>query len=176
MHDFDDLVEAISAAFLKAHKISLAQHVELLRDWFDARPDGTQVARTVKVVIPDLDGDDEAELEIDVPYISLLPVNSLVIDGIELEFKAFMSDFNADKDDTSGAENAAPQAGGNAEPTVGATGDAPPKKAGRVKMELMGAGARGKDLSNVSVKITMKGQEPPEGLVKINDNILKHIP
>ena len=49
-------------------------------------------------------------------------------------------------------------------------------KAKQMMLELGGHGFMGGKKNNVKISITVKGADPPEGLIKLNDNILKHIP
>ena len=148
LHGFDELVEALASALVHAREVVETQHLRMIDNYFYKDGD-KQVAKTTTIFVPDLNSDGEPELEVKVPLFSLLPLSSLTIDEITVEFEAYLSTLS--RDDETG-------------------------KAKSMQMELGGHGMLGASKNNVKVTVKVKGGSPPEGLIKVNDNILKSIP
>jgi len=145
IHSFDDLIAAITNAVTGAKRLAEEQHLHTLQRFF--KQDGDKwVAHTRKVQVPSHEAGDEAFTIVDVPLFTLVPLSSLNLHEVEVEFKAFLS--SVDKGE----------------------------KQQRMQLELTGDGMIGKRRTNITVRVSLKGGDPPEGLVRINDNILKQIP
>lgn len=149
LHGFDELVEALAGALVHARETVERQHLRTIQNYF-TRDGDKLVAKTTTIHVPDLDSNGEPELEVKVPLFSLLPLSSLTIDEVTVEFDAYLSTLSGDSDKSKG-----------------------PKK---MQMELGGHGMMGKSKNNVKVSVKVKGGNPPEGLIKLNDNIVKSIP
>ena len=158
MYGFDELLEGMTNAILKAREVSEQQHIEMLERFFEETADGQLSARSIKLVVPDLDGDGESEMEINLPLVTLVPVNSLELERVEIEFDAYLSML------------------GDQKRTILKKGKEVEEEKKHLQLELPGSGTFGQKKNNVKVKITMKGSEPPEGLVRINDRVLKSLP
>ena len=89
--------------------------------------------------------------EIHVPAISLVPHQGILIDEVEVEMKVKLSGSEEEKDSKG-------------------------QKQGKLKKIITDFSNRdgGKELATISVKF--KGKEPPEGLARIKDNLIKFIP
>lgn len=148
IHTLDDLIEAVTNAVVHARRVSERQHLASLTSFFDLK-DGVRVAKTAKVVVPSPSGDGDPLVEVDVPLITLVPLNSLLLSDIEFEFEAYLSSLDGEADNV---------------------------KKKSLRMDVGGRGVVGQKKNNVKVKVCMKGTDPPEGLVKVNDQILKYLP
>ncbi len=146
VYAFDDLVEAITNAAIHARKVTEQQHISLMEEFFERDVKTGQLkAKTVELHVPSLShGVDEHE-PIQVPLITLVPMNSLHLTEVSIDFKAHLSGL---EDKSSGK---------------------------RIHMSLTGGGILKKQ-NEVNVRITVKGTDPPEGLVRINERIMKQIP
>lgn len=163
-HSFDDLVEAIAGAVVHARELLEAQHVDTLHRYFTEK-DGKLQALTQTIQIPDVHSNEEGAVqEIKFPIFAMVPLNSLKLDAIEVEFDAYISDLDTHSDPTSD---------GNGHPQ---TTKWPTKKRRRLQLDVSGNGYLGKKKSNTKISIKLKGTDPPEGLIRINNQILKQIP
>lgn len=148
VHSFVDLAQSCTQAIIQAHKASEEQHLNILERFFDQ--DGeNRIAKTVTMKVPSQRGGETGDTSIEVPLISLVPFNSLTISEVELEFLASMASIDAKESDTPGD----------------------------IKLNVGGGGGiLGTKKNNVKVKIKMRGTNPPEGVIRVNDNIVKRIP
>ena len=96
--------------------------------------------------VPSYESDGQPEVDIDVPLISLVPQTSMILDQVEIEFDAVLESLEGEDRNK------------------------------QLQMSIGGAAKKKSESSKVKVKVIMKGTEPPEGLAKVNDHILKHIP
>ena len=89
--------------------------------------------------------------EIHVPAISLVPHQGILIDEVEVEMKVKLSGSEEEKDSKG-------------------------QKQGKLKKIITDFSNRdgGKELATIRVKF--KGSDPPEGLARIKDNLIKFIP
>ena len=104
-----------------------------------------------KMIHLQLPGSDGKMRGVNIPAISLVPHYGLAIDEVSVEMKVKLSTSDEDKE------------------TKG-------NKKGRVRKILSDFSNRegGKELATIIVKF--KGKEPPEGLARIKDNLIKIIP
>ena len=104
-----------------------------------------------KMILLQLPGSDGKMREVNIPAISLVPHYGLAIDEVSVEMKVKLSTSDEDKE------------------TKG-------NKKGKVRKILSDFSNRegGKELATIIVKF--KGKEPPEGLARIKDNLIKIIP
>ncbi len=82
--NFDDLIQSIQEAFIKVNNIAEAQHFEKISEYFN--DDSTP--KTFRISYPSLGKDGNIEsTPVDVPAICLLPISSLKLNEVEVEFK-----------------------------------------------------------------------------------------
>jgi hypothetical protein len=108
--------------------------------------DGTP--KMIKVKLPSSDGQLK---EVLIPAITLVPHYGLAIDEVSVQMKVKLSNSDEEKEKK-----------GN--------------KQGKIRKIITDFSNRegGKELATISVKF--KGKEPPEGLARIKDNLIKFIP
>ena len=106
---------------------------------------------TPKVIIVKLPGQDGKLKDVHIPAISLVPHQGILIDEVEVEMKVKLSGSEEEKDSKG-------------------------QKQGKLKKIITDFSNRegGKELATIRVKF--KGKEPPEGLARIKDNLIKFIP
>ena len=106
---------------------------------------------TPKVIIVKLPGQDGKLKDVHIPAISLVPHQGILIDEVEVEMKVKLSGSEEEKDSKG-------------------------QKQGKLKKIITDFSNRegGKELATIRVKF--KGEQPPEGLARIKDNLIKVIP
>tara|TARA_R110000737_G_scaffold321933_1_gene334120 strand:- start:843 stop:1277 length:435 start_codon:yes stop_codon:yes gene_type:complete len=109
-------------------------------------PDGTP-----KMIICKLPGADGQLKEVHIPAITLVPHSGIAIDEVSVEMKVKLSTGDDEKERK-----------GN--------------KQGKLRRIITDFSNRegGKELA--TIKVRFKGKEPPEGLARIKDNLIKYIP
>lgn len=158
---FDDLVEAIAGAVINARELLEAQHLDTMGRYFKDKGDGKLQALTQTVKIPNSRPESKDEfMEVDIPLFALVPLNSLKLKQVEVELEAYLSSLeDSETEMAPGANTVAGKA-----------------KRKQMNMELSGGGYVGSKKNNVKVKVTIEGSDPPEGLVRVNGQVLKQIP
>ena len=106
---------------------------------------------TPKVIILKLPGQDGKLKDVHIPAISLVPHQGILIDEVEVEMKVKLSGSEEEKDSKG-------------------------QKQGKLKKIITDFSNRegGKELATIRVKF--RGEQPPEGLARIKDNLIKVIP
>ena len=106
---------------------------------------------TPKVIVVKLPGQDGKPKDVSIPAISLVPHQGILIDEVEVEMKVKLSGSEEEKDSKG-------------------------QKQGKLKKIISDFSNRegGKELATIRVKF--KGEQPPEGLARIKDNLIKLIP
>ena len=106
---------------------------------------------TPKVIVVKLPGQDGKPKDVSIPAISLVPHQGILIDEVEVEMKVKLSGSEEEKDSKG-------------------------QKQGKLKKIITDFSNRegGKELATIRVKF--KGEQPPEGLARIKDNLIKLIP
>ena len=160
---FDDLVQAIAIAIMHGVRVSERQHHFLIGEYFEEDNEGVLTPRTRKVRIPSSTvapggkGSDAYEI-VDLPLVTLVPLQSLKVEKVKVSFKASIREMETidkphDNDIDPGKK---------------------PLRRSRLSFELTG-GRMFRKQNQVSVEIVMGGSDPPEGIVRLNDQILKDI-
>ena len=106
---------------------------------------------TPKVILVKLPGADGKLKDVNIQAISLVPHQGILIDEVEVEMKVKLSSGENDKKSKG-------------------------QKQGQLRKIITDFSNRegGKELATIRVKF--KGKEPPEGLARIKDNLIKFIP
>ena len=106
---------------------------------------------TPKMVVVKLPGQDGKLQEVHIPAITLVPHSGIAIDEVSVEMKVKLSSGDDDKERKG-------------------------SKQGKLRKIITDFSNRegGKELATISVKF--KGKDPPEGLARIKDNLIKFIP
>lgn len=147
---FDDLIDAITQAVVRANQAADQQYLRLLpaegeENIYFERDENTKRlhAKTIEVAVPapGHQADAEAHQLIQVPIVSMIPMNSLQISDLSFEFQAYIAGID--------------------------------EKDKRLYLGLKKRLLRRQ--KEINIKITLKSTESPEGEVRINEEILKQI-
>lgn len=144
----DHLFKGISDSVAQAQALAENQHIEALKKFFDK--DGTPICMQVKIPTGG------KERLVDIPLVTLSPQGSIKIKELEMEFKVRLSSFGKRKSRIGG-------------------GIFKNEDAGAIDCDF-GASILPRRNQYANVKITFEGTDPPEGVVRLNNNLLKQIP
>ena len=145
----DHLTKGIFDAVCQAQSLAENQHIESLKKFFDK--DGNPIYMDIN--IPDSNGKQNT---VKVPIATLAPQSSIKIKELTMELKVKLGSF------------------GKRESRLGG-GIFCKKDAGAITADL-GASILPKRNQYANLKITFEGSDPPEGLVRLNNNLIKQIP
>ena len=145
----DHLTKGLYDAVVQAQALAENQHIEALSKFFDK--DGNPLCMDNK--LPDNKG---VEQNVRVPLATLAPQSSIKIKELSMEMKVKMGSFGKRKSRKGG-------------------GIFCKKDAGAINADL-GASILPKRNQYATLKITFEGTDPPEGLVRLNNNLIKQIP
>ena len=145
----DHLTKSLYDAVVQAQSLAENQHIEAQRKFFDK--DGNPICLDVK--IPDQNGRSQ---EISIPLATLAPQGSIKIKELTMELKVKLGSFGKRRSRLGG-------------------GIFCKEDAGAITADL-GASILPKRNQYANLKITFEGSDPPEGLVRLNNNLLKLIP
>ena len=136
-------------AVVQAQALAENQHIEALRKFFDK--DGKP--KSLEIKVPDGQGKTQS---IDVPLVTLTPQSSIKIKELTMELKVKLSSFGKRKSRLGG-------------------GIFCKEDAGAINADL-GSSILPKRNQYANLKITFEGTDTPEGLVRLNNNLIKQIP
>ena len=145
----DHLTKGLFDAVCSAQALAENQHIEALKKFFDK--DGKPLCMDIK--IPNNEG---KEMNVNVPLATLAPQSSIKIKELTMELKVKMGSFGKRKSRLGG-------------------GIFCKEDAGAISADL-GASILPKRNQYANLKITFEGTDPPEGLVRLNNNLIKQIP
>lgn len=173
----DDLINAIQYAVIEAQQVAEDHHIDLVSRFFEEGDDGKTKAVTQEVWVPDVrpNAAEGALMKIDVPLMTLASLGAMKIKELKVEFTARLSSLDTEDDD----EDEKPA---SRKPARKEKGQGPFAKRLRGKRKRMafdfkkGADASSGESTVAKISITFEGTEPPEGVVRLNDQVLKTIP
>lgn len=166
---FDDLVEAIQNAFIKVNNMSESQHLEKISEYFN--PDSTP--KTFEIMYPTFDSEGKVEsTKVSVPAICLLPMSSLKLDEVEVDFKVKLYGgvkLKAKESAYGGALKS------NASETVLKAATSSDKEENNTFIGYFpqGYSRKAKDENYANIRLKFVSDEPPEGLMRIQEQYTK---
>jgi hypothetical protein len=179
----DDLINAIQYAVIEAQQVAEDHHIDLVSRFFEEDDDGKTKAVTQEVWIPDVrpNAAEGALMKIDVPLMSLASLGAMKIKELKVEFTARLSslDTEDDKDDAPPPPVRRPDHDGKGDKGGKAKPFAKRLRGKRKRMAFdfkKGADATAGESTVAKISITFEGTDPPEGVVRLNDQVLKTIP
>jgi hypothetical protein len=179
----DDLINAIQYAVIEAQEVAEDHHIDLVSRFFH-EVDGKMVAVTQDVWVPDVrPGSEEASLmRIQVPVMSLASLGSMKIKELRVEFTARLSSLDTEEDnsDDALAENIRDEikkdkAARSKKPLTPFQRRLKRQKR-RMALNFKKGSDPGGTSTEAKISITFSGSDPPEGVVRLNDLVLKTIP
>jgi hypothetical protein len=162
VYDLDGLVMALLGAVHKAQQAAQDQHVELANRYFVAGQDGNLVAKSVKVSLPSMARPGETEV-VEVPLITLIPISSMMIKEVEFQFNTYIAEISSGTGELvdSGQKNV----------------EMPGGKVGGESVKIgLGGGWNLARKNRMKVSVKIQATDPPEGVMRVNDRILKQLP
>ncbi len=155
VESFDGLISSIQEAFLSVNRMAEQQHLRSMRDLFEE--DGTP--KTISIRCPAFNEDGSAEYrELDVPVLCLIPVSSLKLNEITIDFKVKLS----------GKVRLSEPAASN--------GMAANADAGERIGYIPTFRRRGGNDSYANITLKFLAEEAPEGFLRIRDEMIKILP
>ena len=145
----DHLTKGLYDAVVQAQAVAEHQHIEAFNKFFDK--DGNPECLDVK--IPDNKGNIQ---EVKIPLITLAPQSSIKIKELSMELKVKLNSFGKRKSKLGG-------------------GIFCKKDAGAIDADL-GSSILPKRNQYANLKVTFEGTDPPEGVFRLNNNLIKQIP
>ena len=146
----DELLAGLNEAVISAQRIAEKQHIDMVDLYFD---DDTGEPITMDLKIPSTHPEKEYEF-LKVPLITMTPISSIKIKELNMKFKVKLG---KQVDTTS---NLTQQIGTDSTQTTGALS---------IDMDSV-------DTDNMAeVEVKFEGTDPPEGIARINDHLIKTI-
>ena len=151
------LFQSIHRAVVKATRVAQnASLNSLQKDYFvevndeEGNPTGQLKPKVIKMVLPHQQGDQVVEASFDVPIFALVKHQAMTIETLEMEFEVELH----------GLEDLPPAEGDD----------------GAVLSASTSGGAFSSRKTIAKVHMTFKGEDPPEGVMRLNDKVLKVFP
>ncbi len=150
------LFQSIHRAVMKATRVAQAASLNSLqKDYFEPVLDdegnstGVLTPKIMKMVLPHQEGAEIKQATFEVPMMALVKHQSMTIDTLEMEFEVELHGLeDLPSDDDEGAVLSASTSGG----------------------------AFSSRKTIAKVHMTFKGEDPPEGVMRLNDKVLKTFP
>lgn len=153
---FDDLIQAIQDAFIKVNNMSEAQHLQKISDYFDEN----NKAKVFEIQYPKFDEMGRVQYTpLSVPQICLLPMSSLKLDEVEVDFKVRL--YGGVKIKPAEADNVNRFQSNSNDTFLG--------------YFPQGRGSKNTDENYANIKLKFVSDQPPEGLMRIQDQYTKII-
>lgn len=179
----DNIVAALTAVVRKAQTLMENQHLGLIWHHFEKAdlpeegaglpegvdPNKVRQPKTIPILVPSKDPNDDPNAKeiINLPIVSLAAPSSIKIANLKFEFEARLN--SVGHNGKTKEKRKALKAGDNA--AQGAE-----EETDREIMLDLGGGLFGRNKSTVKVTVEFEGTDPPEGLIRFNDSILKRVP
>lgn len=168
VESFDGLISSIQEAFLSVNRMAENQHIESLEEFLD--DDGSP--KTVRVKYPFFNESGDVDYRfVDIPALCLVPISTLKLSEVSVDFKVKLSaEISLKRDE----EEEVPQ---EEQPSQNAA----PVRRVRFKRRAnrMGfiPGFRQKqDDSYANITLKFTAEEAPEGMLRIRDEMIKILP
>lgn len=152
----DDFLFALKSAIYRSNQKSWRHHIENLRSYFHTNDKGQWEPRTVEMLLPSVQLDEDAGEHIEpheIPVASLVDHRAMSMSRLNLEFECYLDGLETRKDTD-------PLDGVNLEEEYLA-----------VTLVLTGGNRR---LPKAKVSIEYKNEQSAEGVARINDALLKY--
>ncbi|MEX0956797.1 MAG: DUF2589 domain-containing protein [Rhizobiaceae bacterium] len=173
------LLEGIYSSVIEAGNFVTAQHFKMFESYFERKRITDEVLGETEVYVPRLiamayskieNGEEKFDVY-EAPQAALIPMSTLAIETLEMEFEAKIANFEA-LAETKGDES---EAGEAEDPGIlKRTFDQLREVAGEVEIMMKGDSMES-SASPVKVKITFKIQPPPEGVALIQEQLLDYL-
>lgn len=149
--NFDELVAAIQKSFLQCSRLAERQHIEMLSSFFDSENKPV----SIQLSMPQFDDNGKIIYkDVSIPKLCLVPISSLKLDGIKVDFKVRLTGevpLGEETGEDTGTE----------------------KKERSFLGYFPGGGLKRnpEDLANITLQFA--SQDPPEGIMRIQDELIR---
>lgn len=166
VESFDGLISSIQEAFLSVNRMAENQHIESLEEFLD--DDGSP--KTVRVKYPFFNDDGDVDYRfVDIPALCLVPISTLKLSEVSVDFKVKLSAEISLKRDEEEIQEEQPSQ------------NAAPVRRMRLKRRANRMGfipgfkqKQDDGYANITLKFT--AEEAPEGMLRIRDEMIKILP
>ena len=167
IESFDELISSIQEAFLSVNRLAENQHLEALHEFMEE--DGSP--KTIRIKYPYFNEDGDVEYRfVEVPELCLVPVSTLKLSEVSVDFKVKLAaEISLKKDDDDEEQVAALSAEGDKKPLLRI-----PKR--RNRMGFIPGFRQKQDDSYANITLKFNAEEPPEGMLRIRDEMIKILP
>lgn len=165
---FSDLIGSIQEAFLAVNELSEQQHLEMLAKYFDEE----EKPKTMKVNYPYFDESGEIEYkELEIPLLCLVPISSLKINEVDIDFKVKLSGKIKLKEEDRRKTYLEKR-----DKDLFCVNNEPPEDKGGQGLGFVPEYRKSKDGSYADISLKFRAEEAPEGLIRIRDELIKILP
>ena len=170
-----DLLAGIQSAVATAMQQVEMQHTNMLKKYFDIDESGSHItAKTVAIEIPARNTSNSNTEIINVPLVTLVPIRSLKIEEISLDFEARISAVELQELQKT-PENKTKKHSSDQENEIGSGYKlADLKQAPQIYIEMKKS-TFNTSTTPVKISIKFKDNDPPEGIVRVSEHILNQI-
>lgn len=163
---FDELIAALQNAVLDSYELIQKQHLAVIDKYFNK--DGTPIMMKMKIPISASDTNDIKFRDVEVPMFVLVPQGSLRMKRVKLAFSVKMvrlDDSNTDKNKLNGIIK---------HDVLNNKTERYEKNKFRKILTNIFSGSN--DSNSVNVELEFVDENPPEGVMRINDMLIRLMP
>ena len=167
VESFDGLISSIQEAFLSVNRMAENQHIESLEEFLD--DDGSP--KTVRVKYPFFNDDGDVDYRfVDIPELCLVPISTLKLSEVSVDFKVKLSaEISLKRDEEEDVREG--QLSQNAAPVRRMR-----LKRRANRMGFIPGFRQKQDDSYANITLKFTAEEAPEGMLRIRDEMIKILP
>lgn len=160
--NFDTLLQAIQSSFMKVNQLSQQQHSEVLEQFFDSE----NKPISIKMQYPARGENGELLYhEVEVPKLCVVPISSLKLQEVSVDFKVKLAGKISLKSNRSDLR----EDGGGSK-----------RKRNSLEESYVGyiphATKRNENSGFADIHLKFKADQPPEGIMRIRDSLIRVMP
>ncbi len=167
VESFDGLISSIQEAFLSVNRLAENQHLEALHEFLEE--DGSP--KTMRIKYPYFNDDGDVDYRfVEVPQLCLIPVSTLKLSEVSVDFKVKLSaEISLKKDENEETQTVAFSEEEDKKPIPRI-----PKR--RNRMGFIPGFRQKQDDSYANITLKFNAEEAPEGMLRIRDEMIKILP
>ena len=174
VESFDGLISSIQEAFLSVNRMAENQHLESLEEFLE--DDGTP--KTMRVKYPFFNELCDVDYRyVDIPALCLIPISTLKLREVRVDFKVKLSaeiSLKRDDDENENAAQTTPSTG--TQSVAASTVRRRWFKRSRARMGFIPGFRQKRDDSYANITLKFVAEEAPEGMLRIRDEMIKILP
>lgn len=166
VESFDGLISSIQEAFLSVNRMAENQHIESLEEFLD--DDGSP--KTVRVKYPFFNESGDVDYRfVDIPALCLVPISTLKLSEVSVDFKVKLSaEISLKKDEEENAQEVQPSQNAALRRTR--------FKRRANRMGFIPGFRQKQDDGYANITLRFTAEEAPEGMLRIRDEMIKILP